>query len=67
MHARRQAEKRKPPSFYVFGVTRSGIDPPASRTPREALTTVLPRGGNMATGSQWSGHTLFGIKVSLRV
>ncbi len=27
INAKRQAEKRKPPSLYVFGVTRSGIEP----------------------------------------
>ncbi len=27
INAKRQAEKHKPPSFYVFGVTRSGIEP----------------------------------------
>ncbi len=44
MNAKRQAEKRKPPSFYVFGVTRSGVEPrpPAHRV--DALTTML-RGG----------------------
>ncbi len=33
MPIKRQAEKRKLPSFYIFEVTRSGDWTPASRTP----------------------------------
>ncbi len=45
---KRQAEKRKPPIFNVFGVTRSGIEPrhPAPRA--DSLTTVLRGGGHFA-------------------
>ncbi len=42
---KRQAEKRKPPSFYVFGVTRSGIETRKPAPRANALTTVLRRGG----------------------
>ncbi len=45
MNAKRQAEKRKPPSFYILGVTRSGIEPRPPAPWADALTTVLRRGG----------------------
>ncbi len=44
INAKRQAEKRKPPIFYVFGVTRSGIEPRLPAPRADDLTTVL-RGG----------------------
>ena len=40
-NAKRQAEKPKPPTFYIFGVTRSGIEP------REDALTTMPRGGGI--------------------
>ncbi len=40
-----EAEKRKPPSFYVFGATRSGIEPRPPAPRADALTTML-RGGS---------------------
>ncbi len=48
INAMRQAEKRKPPIFYIFDVTRSEIElrPPTPRA--DALTTVL-RGGGVIT------------------
>ncbi len=51
MNAKRQAEKRKPPSFYVFGLTRSGIEPRPPAPRADSLTTML-RGG---------GHDLMGV------
>ncbi len=41
INAKRQAEKSKPPIFYIFGVTRR---PPAPQA--DALTTMLRRGGH---------------------
>ncbi len=40
-NAKHQAEKRKPPSFHVFGVTRSVIKPRPPASQADALTTVL--------------------------
>ncbi len=44
INAKRQAEKRKPPIFYVFGVTRSGIEPPPPAYRADALTTAVTTG-----------------------
>ena len=50
INAKRQACRLEPSSFYIFGVTRSGIEPwpPTPRT--DALTTVLRRGGESFVG-----------------
>ncbi len=48
--AKRQAEKRKPPSFYVFGVTWSGIEPRPPAPRADALTTMLRAGGGIRRG-----------------
>ncbi len=50
MNAKRQAEKRKPPIFNVFGVTRSEIEPRPPAPRADALTTVLRRGGDHCNG-----------------
>ncbi len=47
---KRQAEKRKPPIFYVFGVTRSGIEPRPPAPLADALTTTLRGGGRLNNG-----------------
>ncbi len=58
INAKRQAEKRKPPSFYLFGVTRSGIEPRPPAPRADALTTVLRGGGDSGI---WNPATeLFG-------
>ncbi len=46
-NAKRQAEERKPPSFNVFGVTRSGIEPRPPAPRADVLTTVLRRGDDL--------------------
>ncbi len=43
--AKRQAEKRKQPIFYVFGVTRSGIEPRPPAPRADAVTAMLREGG----------------------
>ena len=52
----RQAEKRKPPIIYVFGVTRSGIElrPPAPQA--DDLTTVLRRGSTSDIRQTWNSE-----------
>ncbi len=45
-----KAEKRQPPIFYVFGVTRSGIEPGPPAPRADALTTMLRGGGPAITG-----------------
>ncbi len=47
---KRQVEKRRPPSFYVSGVTRSGIEPRPPAPRADALTTRLCGGSLDAVG-----------------
>ncbi len=48
MPIKRQAEKRKPPTFYVFGVTRSGIEPRPPAPRADALTRLWAHGERVA-------------------
>ncbi len=50
LNAKRKAEKRKSPIYYVFGVTQSGIEPRPPAPRADALTTVLHRGGEAQFG-----------------
>ncbi len=57
-NAKRQAEKlRRPPSFYVFGVMRSGIEPRPPAPHADVLTTMLRRGGPGNMGITCESHT----------
>ncbi len=40
----------KPPAFYVFGVTRSGIEPRPAAPREDTLSTRLRGGGNLVGG-----------------
>ncbi len=57
INAKRQAEKRTPPSFYIFGVTWSGIEPWPTAPWADVLTTMLCGGGTKS--QKWSSvnHT----------
>ncbi len=48
----KQSAKAHGPLVYVFGVTRSGIEPRPPAPRADALTTVLRRGGPKHVGSQ---------------
>ncbi len=41
VNAKRQAKKRKPPIFYIFGVMQSWIEPRPPAPHADALTTML--------------------------
>ncbi len=45
-----QNDLRKPPIFYVFGVTRLGIEPRPPVPREDALTTRLRGGGELDKG-----------------
>ncbi len=61
-NAKRQADKRKPPILYVFGVTRSGIEPGRPPEPRaDALATMLPEGGVKAWDDVPQNTTVFDL------
>ncbi len=69
INAKRQAEKRKPPSFYVFGVTRSGIEP-RPPTPRADALTTATQGRflshrKLATGP-WSARMWYIVYTALK-
>ncbi len=55
-YAKRQAEKHKACSFYVFDVTRSGIKPRPPAPRADTLTTMLSRGGPQHTGNIYKGY-----------
>ncbi len=50
INAKRQAKKRKPPIFYVFGVTRAGIELRLPHPERTLSNNCATRGGIMLWG-----------------
>ncbi len=71
--AKRQTEKRKPPSFFVFGVTQSWIEPWPPALRRSGTMEVGTADGEKASSSlyfqrekDWGGQSAVLIKDATR-